>query len=117
MTGVSANGITYEIVNRNGYQIGFGGEYEFSLEMKNGLAWYPFELNGKNWNTIKTTLDLFGCAAGESVQYSTEWGSFFGNLPPGHYRIKKFVRVEPYEGAPLNEWPRYAITAEFTIKE
>ena len=114
---ISADGITYEIENRGPYGIGIGSAGDFFLEIKNGFNWYSFELNGKNFNTIPSTLDMFVRGAGETVRYSQEWYSFMGSLPAGHYRIKLFVKVQPYEGAPTREWQRYGLAAEFTIEE
>lgn len=116
VSSVSPSEISYQIVNNSETVVAFGGEDDFILEIQKGNKWYYFTFAGKDWTTIPRTLDLFGCNAGEVMQYTTNWSAFWGELPAGTYRILKHCYVEANDNGTVETIKEFWLATSFDIR-
>lgn len=98
---VTPEGITFTISNGSDKDLNYGQDYSL-LKEKDGL-WYEVEPD----KPVAITLEILWVPAGSSDTHEVSWGSSYGKLSSGHYRIIKYISD--------NE-AGYRLAGEFDIK-
>lgn len=101
-------GITVEVLNTTEAEINSGNEHDFGLQMEQDGQWYWLERKGEFANTA----DAYMFSTDQSRELALKWGSSYGSLKPGHYRVTKWFFEHRDSGDPVD----FLLAAEFTLE-
>lgn len=101
--------VSVEILNTTEAEICSGNSAAFGLQIEQDGQWYWLETKKKEYaNTSEALVYL----KDEPRELTFTWGSIYGSLEPGHYRVTKwfFEFVEP------GEHLDFLLVSEFTLE-
>ena len=99
----SAGGVTLAIMRTAEAEIYSGNAAVYSLQQEADGVWYVLERQRE----LVTTAEAVGYPRDETVRQELSWGSDYGSLPAGHYRVVKSFWSE--------EEDLFLLAAEFTL--
>ena len=97
---VTAEGMRISIQNNSDAEITFGTEY--FIQLREDGSWYDIDAD-TDW-----TMELMAAEPGQVYEEELDWSSYYGELPPGTYRI-----VKEYEKAGMESF----MFCEFDVSE
>lgn len=101
--------VTMEVLNTTDMDIESRNTALFSLQVEQDGQWYQLKRHGGE--TFATTSEALLFPKDEPVQLEFTWGSSYGSLSKGHYRlVKSFFE---YRGP--GDYTNFDLAAEFTI--
>lgn len=101
-------GVTVEVLNTTEAEINSGNEHDFGLQIEQDGQWYWLERKGAFANTA----EAYMFSTDESRELALKWGSSYGSLKPGHYRVTKWF----FEYQDPGDATDFLLTAEFTLE-
>lgn len=101
-------GVTVEVLNTTEAEIDSGNAYDFGLQMEQDGRWYWLEPRGESANTAEAYI----YSRDEARELALTWGSGYGDLKPGHYRVAKRF----FEHRAPGDNTYFLLTAEFTLE-
>ncbi|MDO4333382.1 MAG: hypothetical protein Q4C58_11970 [Eubacteriales bacterium] len=109
VTESSAQSVTFVLEYKASGTISFGGAYE--LEQYAEGTWQTVQPKAEiSWNE-----ELYTVGDGSSFHQTVNFGTIYGTLAPGQYRLVKYYEKEEEKEA--EEQKTYPMYAEFTVSE
>lgn len=112
--GTAAPGqVTVTVLNTTELEINSGNEWDFSLQVEQDGQWY--DLKTKDGERVNTS-EAYIYEKDVPRELTFQWGSIYGSLEPGHYRVVKwFFEFHEEETEQDKRAVDFALAAEFTI--
>lgn len=101
--------VTVEVLNTTETSICSGNAADFGLQIEQGGQWYWLEKKpGEHANTA----EAYGYEKDETQELTFTWGSIYGSLEPGHYRVTKWFFEFDGDEKGLD----FLLASEFTLE-
>lgn len=113
--GTAAPGqVTVTVLNTTDLEIDSGNEWDFYLQVEQDGQWYNLKTkDGERANTSEAYI----YEPNIPRELTFQWGSIYGSLEPGHYRVvKNFFEFHEEETERDKRVVDFALAAEFTIE-
>lgn len=101
--------VTVEVLNSTETEIDSGNAAAFGLQIEQDGQWYWLETKKKDY---ANTAEALIYAKDEPRELTFTWGSIYGSLEPGHYRVTKWFFEYHESGKGLD----FLLASEFTLE-
>ena len=112
--GTAAPGqVTVTVVNDAGLDVYSSTADEFGLQAEQDGQWYWLEWQGAEADAAAMAGKSVVLAPGDSLDLTCTWGSNYGSLEAGRYRVTNWAFANPVPGA---DSVHFLLAAEFTLE-
>ena len=112
--GTAAPGqVTVTVVNDAGLDVHSSVPEDFGLQIQQDGLWYWLEWQGAEEDAAAMAGKSVILAPGDSLDLTCTWGSNYGSLEAGRYRVTNWAFANPVPGA---DSVHFLLAAEFTLE-